>query len=127
MTQYFLPTDFKVYVESGNSVINHPAPGYVEKVLPTVNKYTGDDGGYIAVYSRDEQRSVYSVGNGIYVVGQIRLQGYYQGRIFHPKGYENQDISANQELKNLTNETFPGHIGGTWAGGDTGGWFGIEP
>lgn len=125
MTQYLLPTDFKVYVDSSNSVISHPAPGYIEKVLPTVNKYTGDDGGYIAVYSRDEERSVYSVGDGIYVVGQIRLQGYYQGRIFQPKGYENQDISANQELKTLTKETFPGHKGGTWAGGDTGGWFGI--
>ncbi len=126
MTKYLLPTNSKVYVGPDNSVTNHPAPGYVEKTLPTVNKYTGDDGGYIAVYSRDPKGSVYSIGNGIYVVGQIRLQGYYQGRIFQPRGHENQDISASQDLKNLTNEIFPGREGGTWAGGDTGGWFDLQ-
>ena len=72
MTQYLLPENFKVYVK-GESVINHPAPGYKERVLPTVNKYMGNDGGYIACYSRNQEGSIYSVGDGIYVMGQIRL------------------------------------------------------
>lgn len=125
MTNYFLPEDFKVYV-SDQGVVNWPAPEYTEKILPTVNKYMKQDGGYIACYSRNEEGSIYSVGGGIYVMGQIRLQGRYIGRIFHPKGFENKDISAAQEFKDLCNQTFPTARGGGWAGGDTGGWFGIE-
>ncbi|NCR60232.1 MAG: C1 family peptidase [Microcystis aeruginosa LL13-06] len=102
-------------------------PGYEERTLPTVNKYTESDGGYIACYSRNKEGSVYSFDNGIYVMGQIRLQGQYIGEIFHPKGYENQDISAVQELKDLCNQTFPACKGGGWAGGDSGGWFGLRP
>ncbi len=126
MTEYFLPEDFKVYVNAQGSIVNWPAPGYTEKVLTTVNKYTGEDGGYIACYSRHSEASIYSVGGGIYVMGQIRLQGRYIGRIFHPKGYEGKDISAAQEFKDLCNETFPTARSGGWAGGDTGGWFGID-
>jgi hypothetical protein len=121
---YWLPEDFKVYVGNG-SVVNWNADGYEEKVLPTVNKYEGSDGGYIACYSRNQEGSIYSVGDGIYVMGQIRVQGKYIGRIFHPIGYENKDISAAQEFKHLCNQTFPSAQGGGWAGGDTGGWFGI--
>jgi hypothetical protein len=121
---YWLPEDFKVYVGNG-SVVNWNADGYEEKVLPTVNKYEGSDGGYIACYSRNQEGSIYSVGDGIYVMGQIRVQGKYIGRIFHPIGYENKDISAAQEFKDLCNQTFPSAQGGGWAGGDTGGWFGI--
>ncbi|HEY9849223.1 MAG TPA: hypothetical protein V6D28_07175 [Leptolyngbyaceae cyanobacterium] len=124
MKGYFLPEDFRVYV-SDQGAVNWPAPGYTEKILPTVNKYMGRDGGYVACYSRNEEGSIYSVGGGIYVMGQIRLQGRYIGRIFHPKGYENKDISAAQEFKDLCNQTFPTARGGGWAGGDTGGWFGI--
>jgi hypothetical protein len=116
MTNYFLPEDFKVYVSPYAGVANWAAPGYEERVLPTVNKYMGDDGGYIACYSRNQEGSIYSVGGGIYVMGQIRLQGQYIDRIFHPKGYEDKDISAAQEFKNLCNQTFPASIGGGWFG-----------
>ncbi|MBK1986974.1 hypothetical protein A0J48_005370 [Sphaerospermopsis aphanizomenoides BCCUSP55] len=94
--------------------------GVEERILPTVNQYTGADGGYVAFYSRDPAKAVYSVGGDIYVVGQIRLKGRYIGSIFHPEGYENQDISAVPEFKALCRQTF-GVEG--WAGGDTGGWF----
>ncbi|WP_244329421.1 hypothetical protein [Tolypothrix sp. PCC 7910] len=126
MTDYLLPEDFRVYVSDEGVVINWAAPGYTEKILPTVNKYTKRDGGYIACYSRNLEGSIYSVGDGIYVMGQIRLQGRYIGRIFHPKGYENKDISAAEEFKTLCNQTFPAARSGGWAGGDTGGWFGIQ-
>ncbi|MHC5723142.1 MAG: hypothetical protein ACYT04_36310 [Nostoc sp.] len=119
-----LPEDFRVYVgEAG--VINHPVPGYQEKILPTVNRYQGKDGGYIAIYSHNSVSGVYSVGGGIYVIGQIRLKGKYIGRIFHPAGYEGQEISAAEEFKQLADETFESCQGDCWAGGDTGGWFGI--
>jgi hypothetical protein len=87
---------------------------------PTVSKYMGNDGGYIACYSHNQEGSIYSIGGGIYVMGFIRLQGKYKGSIFEPKGYEGQDISAAQELKDLCNKTFPSAKGGGWAGGDTG-------
>jgi C1A family cysteine protease len=122
-----LPEDFKVYIRPDGSVDNQPQPGTQEKVLPTVNQYTGLDGGYIACYSRNQGEGVYSVGDGIYVMGQIRLQGSYTNRIFYPQGYENQDISSSQELKNLCNSTFASCKGEGWAGGDTGGWYGLRP
>jgi hypothetical protein len=90
------------------------------KPLPVVNRYRGSDGGYIALYTRDPNKAVYSVGGGIYVVGVVRLKGGYVGRVFHPHGYLNQDISAAQEFKDLCRELFD--VEG-WAGGDTGGWF----
>ena len=124
LKQNLLPENFQVYVR-GESVINWPAPGYEERVLPTVNLYMGKDGGYIAVYCRDEGRGIYSVGDGIYVIGQIRLQGKYIRRIFMPRGYEGRNLSAVQEVKDLCNQAFPSAKGGSWAGGDTGGWFGI--
>ena len=121
---WMLPEDFPVYVgEEG--VINHPLSGYQEHILPTVNSYPGKDGGYIAIYSYNSSQGVYSVGEGIYVIGQIRLQGKYIGRIFHPAGYEGQDISAAEDFKQLADETFDSCQGDCWAGGDTGGWFGI--
>jgi hypothetical protein len=121
---WMLPEDFRVYVGEGG-VINHPVPSYQEHILPTVNRYRGKDGGYIAIYSHNASQGVYSVGEGIYVIGQIRLQGKYIGRIFHPTGYEGQDISAVEEFKRLADETFSACQGDCWAGGDTGGWFGI--
>lgn len=125
MENWLLPQDFKVYVGEGR-VINHPIPGYKELILPTINHYQGQDGGYIAIYSRDPSQSIYGIGEGIYVIGQIRLKGKYKGRIFYPAGYEKQDISAAEEFKQLADEIFGSCQGDYWAGGDTGGWFGIQ-
>lgn len=118
---YWLPEDFQVYVGGTGTVGINASQGSEARILPTVNQYSGEDGGYVAFYSRDPAKAVYSVGGGIYVVGQIRLKGKYIGRIFHPEGYENQDISAAPAFKELCRNTF-GVEG--WAGGDTGGWFG---
>ncbi|KPQ35201.1 MAG: hypothetical protein ACLFM4_10760 [Phormidium sp.] len=112
-----LPEEFTVTVQDANG-------RSVQRVLPTVNRYQGEDGGYIAFYSRNPEIGVYSVGGGIYVVGQVRLQGEYWGRIFQPAGYEGEDISAEQVFKDLADEIFPQCNGGCWAGGDTGGWLG---
>jgi hypothetical protein len=124
--EHFLPRNFEVDAGPNHSVINHPAPGYVRTALRTVHQYEGEDGCYIAVYSHDKNGSAYSVADDIYVMGGIWVQGHYQGRVCRPKGYENQDISASPTLKGLTNQYFPGYRGGTWPGGDTGWWFGIQ-
>jgi uncharacterized protein YecT (DUF1311 family) len=87
-----------------------------------ISRYHGRDAGYIAVYTHDDANVLYPVGNGIYVAGFIRLRGHYDGRIFEPEGYGSRDIGADPDFKNLTNALFPGHTGGTWAGGDTGGF-----
>lgn len=117
-----LPKNFKVYVK-GESIISHPEPGYDEKVLLTFNKYEGKDGGYIGCYSHKKETDVCHVGGGIYLIGQIRLQGEYNGRIFVPKGYEDRDISTVRELKDLCEQYFPSAKGDVWPGADTGGWF----
>ena len=120
---YWLPEDFRIFMNHQGifGTSKSEGPEAESRILPTVNQYKGAYGGYVAFYSRDPAKAVYSVGGGIYVVGQIRLKGRYIGRIFHPEGYEYQDISAVSEFKALCRQTF-GVEG--WAGGDTGGWFG---
>ncbi len=121
-----LPENFKVYVRD-NIVVNVSYPGFEEKTLPTVNKFIGYPGCYVAAYSRRKEKSVYSVGGGIYVMGQVRFPGSYQERICLPVGYEKADISANPKFKLIFAKVLPlACEEGCWAGGDTGGWFGIQ-
>jgi len=124
--QAILPANFKVYTQ-GRGAVNSPYPGLEAKTLPTINDFIGSPGCYIACYSREEKNSIYSVGGGIYVMGQVRVPGSYSGRICLPKNYEEADISAEPEFKNLCARSLPQACKGDscWAGGDTGGWFGI--
>jgi len=122
---YWLPEDYRVYARDGG-VVNHSYPGFKEVVLPTINEYQGEDGGYIAIYTREKEGSSYEIGKGIYVVGQVRIQGTYHRRVFVPTGYQpGDDITQDPELIALCEKHFPGHAGKLWIGGDTGGWFGI--
>ncbi len=121
-----LPPDYQVYVFDGG-VVNHPTVGTHAVTLPTVNLYQGPEGGYAACYSHQERGSAYSVGSDIYVMGQVRLRGDYDGRIFQPEGYRGRDISAAPKFKQICGEALPAcHADGCWAGGDTGGWFGLQ-
>jgi hypothetical protein len=124
---YFLPEDFVIYTD-GKTVMNwQPSPRYEEKSLPTFNFYQEEDGGYIAIYTRDPTMGVYSVGGDIYVMGQIRVRGHYKGRIFIPTGYRAGDnITQDPELLEICEKYFPSMAGHMWVGGDTGGWFGIQ-
>lgn len=94
--------------------------------VPTVNDFTGFPGCYVAAYSRTQRNSVYSVGGGIYVMGQVRVPGRYEGRICQPAGYEGQDISRLDYFKDLFEQTLPDACSKRicWAGGDTGGFVG---
>ena len=121
-----LPENFKVYFRD-NVVVNVPYPDFEEKTLPTVNKFIGYPGCYVAAYSRRKEKSVYSVGGGMYVMGQVRVPGSYKERICLPVGYEKADISADPQFKLIFSQILPSACKeGCWAGGDTGGWFGIQ-
>jgi len=93
--------------------------------LPIHNDYMGPDGGYVAIYTREQDRAVYGVGGDIYVMGAIRVQGRYHGRIFVPKGYALGDnITRDKAILALCEKHYPDMKGKMWIGGDTGGWFG---
>ena len=120
---HMLPEDFKVYVK-GNQVVNQPYAGFEQKTLPVKNHYKGADGGYVAVYSKKQQGSVYSVGGGIYVIGMVRVKGAYIGTIFYPEGYKQGDnITQDANILAICNNYFPAHKGQLWIGGDTGGFY----
>lgn len=125
-TQIILPESFVVYV-NGTTVLDHPEVNFTEKALPTTNLYKGIPGCYIACYSQQEQNAVYPVGNRIYLMGQVRIAGKYAGRHCEPTNFAGKDISANDIFKTICNEKIKACEGAhCWAGGDTGGWFGIQ-
>ncbi|ASQ46148.1 hypothetical protein [Legionella clemsonensis] len=120
-----LPSPLPVFVLGNSGVVNHPYPGSKRALLPTDNSYTDAPGCYIACYSH--VKGIYPVSPSIYVMGQIRVKGQYQGRICQPEGYLNKDISAVNQFKQLCSQKIPGCKNiECWAGGDTGGWFGIQ-
>ena len=121
-----LPAAFTVYV-GGGVVANGPFPGLEATILPTVNQFLDYPGCYVACYSGNQENSIYSVGGGIYVMGQVRVPGSYEGRICRPGDYETADISAASKFKALCAENLADACSGNscWTGGDTGGWFGI--
>lgn len=120
-----LPSPFPVYVIQNQGVINHPAPGAKKLLLPTDNSYSASPGCYVACYSH--KPGLYQVSPDISVMGQVRVPGQYIGRICQPKAYEWQDISGVASFKTLCAEKIKTCAAGAcWAGGDTGGWFGIQ-
>jgi len=125
--QTLLPDPFSVYTD-GTTVINHEAPGFTEKLIPTVNLYKGMPGCYIMCYSHQAEQSIYSVGDSIYTFGQVRIAGKYTAhRICEPTNYAGKDISADPIFKTICTEKISTCAGGhCWAGGDTGGWFGLS-
>ena len=103
-----------------------PTPDDTVNGAPVFKAYTGDDGGYVAVYTHDQEHSVYSVGGDIYVAGLVRVQGHYEGRIFYPTGYgQGDDITHDAAILRLCDRYFPALRGNDWIGGDTGG-FGLK-
>lgn len=125
-TDIVLPDPFPVY-RIGDRVVNWPAPGSQTVKLPTRNVYRGPGGGYVACYSHRKAGSAYGVGGDVFVVGQVRLRGAYNGRIFQPAGYRGVDISASPHFKQVCTQALAAcQDNACWAGGDTGGWFGVR-
>jgi hypothetical protein len=123
-TQTLLPDDFPVYTKD-IIVTNHPAQGFEKKVLPTNNDYKNNPGCYIACYSRDKSSGIYTLGDNIYVNGQVRVAGMYKGRMCVPTGYETKNISTEASFKVQCARISTCSNNQCWASGDTGGWFGI--
>lgn len=130
---FMLPEDFKVYFHDG-IILNWQPGGFEEIPLPTYNDYQGKDGGYVALYTRDPEAGLYSVGDEggstIYVMGQVRVQGYYNGRIFIPTAGDHpyvlgDNITRDEKILKICKQYFPEMQNDFWIGGDTGGWFGI--
>ena len=125
-TQALLPETLIVYTD-GATVINHPSMGFTEKSLPIINLYKGTPGCYIACYSHQKDNAAYSVGENTYVMGQVRIAGRYNARICEPINFEGKDISGDVIFKTMCKEKITSCGNGQcWAGGDTGGWFGVQ-
>lgn len=118
-----LPNQFPIYT-NGKFVMNHPAPGFNKVELPINNQYQKNPGCYIMCYSR--QPGLYQVDKDIYAQGMVRVAGTYQNRICRPTDAGNADISAMQSYKDLCNQRIKNCHGDCWAGGDTGGWYGMQ-
>ena len=125
--QTLLPDDSYPIYTDGTAVINHPEINFTEKLLPTINLYKGSPGCYIACYSHQRENAVYPVDGNIYVLGQVRIAGKYNNRICEPTNYAGKDISRDATFKTICTEKIKSCEGNhCWAGGDTGGWFGIQ-
>lgn len=120
-----LPPCFKVYSNEHGFAVPHPSPDFVEKHIPTVNLFDHTPGCYVACYSKNPDKAVYSVTPTIYLIGQIRVRGNYVGRQCVPEYYENADIRAEKFFKELCSKSFSCPGNSCWAGGDTGIWFGL--
>jgi hypothetical protein len=121
-----LPSPFPVY-SNGQIVVNHPVAGFRQILIPTVNAYNKPNGCYVMCYSHNSKNGLYKVSSDIYAIGQIRVPGQYQNGICIPKNYADKDISAATHFKKLcTKQISACNKGGCWAGGGTGGWFGMQ-
>ena len=118
---------FTVYSING-LVINNYVEGSTPLSLPSAfAPYSGFEGCYLACYSTDETDSVYPISPEIFVKGQVRVEGDYQGNICRPKAHPTEDISSLQIYKDYCAEYIPScSTGNCWGGGDTGGWFGLQ-
>jgi len=93
--------------------------------------YTGRNGGYVAVYTRNKSHGMFWVEDDIYVAGLIRVKGKYKSDgNFYPKRpwynflyFEDEDISQDEKLKKLAAKYLP-EVTDAWFGGDTKGFSG---
>jgi hypothetical protein len=123
-----LPEKFSVYYKNG-VVLNQPAPGFKKRILPTINRsYIPIDGCYLACYSKSARGSSYSISSDIFVMGQFRSKGVYEGRICRPQGIAQEvNVAEESRFKKLCTQYLPACAGDIcWVGGDTGGWYGLK-
>ncbi|QDP71132.1 hypothetical protein FOG18_00290 [Legionella israelensis] len=120
-----LPNPFPVYSNDDVVIINHPMPGFNKINIPVDNSYKKNPGCYIMCYSH--QQGLYKAAKDIYAQGMVRVAGTYDNnRICQPTGDEQQVISAMQKYKDLCNHKIKNCTNDCWAGGDTGGWYGMQ-
>ncbi len=123
-----LPEYFSVYYRNG-VVVNQPVQGFRRRILPTINRsYSSIDGCYLACYSKSAKGSSYPVGSDIFVMGQFRIKGVYEGRVCRPQGIAREvNLADESRFKKLCTQYLPACAGDIcWVGGDTGGWYGLK-
>lgn len=117
----YLPDPFMLYYKDYKAT-NEIIADAVRVALPTNNNFSITIGCYIVCYSR--QGGVYTIGDGINVVGQIRINGRYDDTfICQPRSNTEPDLSQATPYQQLCNQSFEDCDGNCWAGGDSGGWF----
>lgn len=121
MGHQYLPDPFSLYYKD-NKASNEITADAVRVSLPTNNDFSITIGCYIVCYSH--QGGVYTIGDGINVVGQVRVNGRYDDNyICQPKRNTDDDLSHSELYQDLCNKSFKDCSGNCWAGGDSGGWF----
>lgn len=122
----YLPNRFVVYRNAEGLVQDTPAPGFYPKIIPNINLFIRAPGCYIACYSTNPDKGAYPVSLDAYLVGNIRVEGSYQGRVCYPKDITQPIFSDEKRLTELCSKAFKCIGNSCWAGGTTGQWFGLK-
>lgn len=120
-----IPQNFIIYT-NGRDASVFPIDGYTKTTLPVNNEFATNPGCYIACYTQNPERGVYSPQPDVYVIGLIRVGGSYAQRNCVPLGYIRRDITKDPDFRGLCETKYPSCAGSRcWANPDTGGWLGI--
>ena len=97
-------------------------------LIPVIQAEEGDINGFIACYSHDMEMPSYPVEEDIYVKGFVSMEGgQYKGRIFHPEGYLDTDITPFHTTPSAMCQNYIPSCQDEgkecWAEGNTGGYF----
>ena len=124
-TQTIFPEAFKVYYKDNMGVSRKDFHGSTEKTIPTKNEFTAHPGCYLSCVSHNKKDGIYTVGDGKYVVGQLRVKGHYANGLCIPSGYESKDIRNANEWKEKCQASFPEMCpkGSCKVMGNTANWF----
>lgn len=122
-----LPTDLKIYpLSDGGATAIKKDSTTNEITLPTVNSWLADPGCYLTCHTKDESQAVYATGNGTYVVGQMRVPGYYdKDGMCVTRLKKDEDMATSRRFKYMCNVSFnvPCQRESCWAEAQTGQWF----
>lgn len=121
-----LPACMQVFVNAQGYMRIDEAPEFEERILPNINFFKGTPGCYIACHSGNPDKASFSTPNNAYIIGQIRIQGRYQGSQCLPLNYETINISNEPVFTELCSKSFQCIGYSCWAGGKTGELFGLE-
>lgn len=122
----YLPNRLVVYRNAEGLVQDKPAADFAPKIIPNINLFINTPACYIACYSTNPDKGAYSVSPDAYLVGQIRVEGSYQGKVCYPKDITQPIFSNEKRLTELCSKAFKCIGNSCWAGGTTGQWFGLK-